>query len=306
MEIKRVEDKELWNNFLKEKEGGFLQSWQWGEFKKRRQEVLRLGAFKGGRLMGVCQLFKEKLPLGSYFYIPYGPVVDETIDSEQLIEAVKEEIEKQVDFLRIEPTEEITVGKKSFSRHQPNRTLIIDLKEEDRLLSEFDKDTRYSIRRANREGVEVKEGTSIESFYKLLNQASKRHGFGIYSKDYYRKLLELDIVKLFEATHEGDVLASAFTVFFGNMATYLHAGSSRKKRKFCGSTLLNFEIMNHAFESGFEKYDFWGIDKKKMPGVTKFKKGFGGKEVVCPDAIDIAFNSKYKMYKKAYQIKSSL
>ena len=306
MEIKRVDDREKWDAFTKEQKASFLQSWQWGGFKSKRQKVLRLGAFKDGRLMGVCQLFEERLPLGSYFYIPYGPVADEGVDGEQFIEAVKEEVKKQVDFLRIEPTEEITVGKKSFSRHQPNRTLIIYLKEEDRLLSEFDKDTRYSVRRARREGVKVGEVEEVDNFYRLLDKNSKRHGFGIYPKKYYEDLLQLGMVKLFEATHQGDVLASAFAVFFGDTVTYLHAGSSRKKRKFCGSTLLNFEIMNHAFESGFKEYDFWGIDKKKMPGVTKFKKGFGGREVNYPIALDVELSPKYEMYKKAHQIKNNL
>ena len=306
MEIKRVENREKWEKFTKEQKASFLQSWQWGEFKKEKQEVFRIGAFVGGDLVGVCQFFEEKLPLGNYFYCPYGPVRTQKLDSKKFLKEIKKHSEKEADFLRIEPLEKLSAGSKSFNRHQPSKTLIIDLKEREKLLAGFDKDTRYSIRRANREGVEVKEGTSIESFYKLLNQASKRHGFGIYSKSYYENLLKLDMVKLFEATHEEDVLASAFAVFFGDTATYLHAGSSRKKRKYCGSSLLNFEIMNFAFEGGFSKYDFWGIDEEEMPGVTKFKKGFGGKEVVCPDAIDIAFNSKYKMYKKAYQIKSSL
>ena len=306
MEIKRVDDKEKWNAFTKKQKASFLQSWQWGELKEKRQRVFRMGALEGNKLIGACQLFEEKLPMGNYLYCPYGPVTTERVSGSKFLEKLKSLFKKKIDFLRVEPIEKISLGKNSFSRHQPDKTLIVNLKKKEDLLASFDKDTRYSVRRAKREKVEVNQETSIDSFYKLLNQASKRHGFGIYPKKYYEDLLQLDMIKLFEATHQGDVLASAFTVFFGNMATYLHAGSSRKKRKFCGSTLLNFEIMNHAFESGFEKYDFWGIDEKEMPGVTKFKKGFGGEELIYPTAIDIPINVKYEVYKKAYKIKTSL
>ena len=306
MEIKRVEDREKWIKFTKKQKASFLQSWQWGEFKKEKQEVFRVGAFVDGELAGVCQFFEEKVPFGSYFYCPYGPVTTQKLDSEEFLKSVQKHSEKETDFLRIEPLEKIEIGSKAFNRHQPSKTLIIDLKEREKLLAGFDKDTKYSIRRANREGVEVEEATSVESFYKLLKKASNRHGFGIYSKSYYEKLLKLDMVKLFEATHEEDVLASAFAVFFGDTATYLHAGSSRKKLKFCGSSLLNFEIMCNGFEGGFSQYDFWGIDEEEMPGVTKFKKGFGGKELVYPEAIDIPLNVKYQTYKKAYALKSKL
>ncbi len=306
MEVKKVKEKQIWNSFLKEKRGSFLQSWQWGDFKEKRQKVLRLGAFKDGRLLGVCQLFEEKLPLGSYFYIPYGPVADKGIDGIRFIEEVRKELKSRADFLRIEPIENITIGKKAFSRHQPDKTLIIDLKKEINLLTEFNKNTRYSIRRARREGVKINKTGEVNNFYRLLNKASKRHGFGIYPKSYYEDLIDLEMVQLFEASHDGDVLASAFIILFGDRVTYLHAGSSEKKRNFCGSTLLNFEIMNFAYESGFKEYDFWGIDKKKMPGVTKFKKGFGGRVVNYPIAIDVELNLKYEMYKKAHQIKSNL
>jgi len=305
MEVEEIKEKKIWNEFLEKHGGGFLQSWQWGKFKSRNQKMHRLGCFSGEAFEGVCQIFEERLPLGKYLYIPYGPVVSKNISSDEFLKEIKNYMRKRADFIRVEPIEKIRLGREAFNRHQPKKTLIIDLKTEDELLEGFDKDTRYSVRRANREGVNFREAEAVDSFYNLLSQASGRHGFGIYSEKYYQDLFDLEITRLFEVRHDGDVLASAFVVFFGDQATYLHAGSSEIKREFCGSTLLNFEIMNKAFKAGFSRYDFWGIDEEKMPGVTKFKKGFGGEEVRYPEARDISFNLKYGMYKKAHQIKSN-
>jgi lipid II:glycine glycyltransferase (peptidoglycan interpeptide bridge formation enzyme) len=62
--------------------------------------------------------------------------------------------------------------------------------------------------------------------------------------------------------------------------------------------LLLWEIALFAKKNGFKELDFWGIDEKKWPSLTSFKKGFGGYEVVYPEGIDIVFqNFWYGIYK---------
>ncbi|MGM0438808.1 MAG: lipid II:glycine glycyltransferase FemX [Patescibacteria group bacterium] len=304
MTIKEVKDSKKWNQFVKKNKGNFLQSWQWGELKKEYQKVYRLGLFEEGDLRAVAQIFEEYLPLGKYLYIPYGPITSEDKYLDKFIAQIKTFTDKRADFVRVEPINDLSDGKDSFSRFQPDKTLILKLKEEEKLLSGFDKDTRYSVRRAKREGVEVKETTNLDAFYRLLKLAAKRHKFNIYRREYFEKLLQLDLAHLLVAKHKKNTLAAAFTIFFGNTATYLHAGSSRKKREMCASSLLNFEIMNKAFDKGFDKYDFWGIDEEKMTGVTKFKKGFGGEPVEYPKARDIPISRKYFAYKLIHKLKS--
>jgi len=51
------------------------------------------------------------------------------------------------------------------------------------------------------------------------------------------------------------------------------------------------------------KYDFWGINQKKWPGVTRFKKGFNGQEVNYPGAYDLVFQPAwYRIYKIAKKV----
>ncbi len=49
---------------------------------------------------------------------------------------------------------------------------------------------------------------------------------------------------------------------------------------------------------GCKIYDFWGIDEKKFPGVTNFKRGFRGEEIEYPLGVDIVFNNIwYQIYR---------
>jgi lipid II:glycine glycyltransferase (peptidoglycan interpeptide bridge formation enzyme) len=62
--------------------------------------------------------------------------------------------------------------------------------------------------------------------------------------------------------------------------------------------LLHWEIIRQAKQLGYHFYDFWGIDEKKWPGLTRFKKGFGGKIIEYPGTFDLVFNKFwYQLYR---------
>ena len=69
--------------------------------------------------------------------------------------------------------------------------------------------------------------------------------------------------------------------------------------------ILHWEIIKYAKENGFNEYDFWGIDEKKWPGVTRFKKGFGGREVEYAGSYDYVFQPFwYKLYNLYRKLKT--
>ena len=55
MEIRKINNKEVWENFLLEcEEKTFLQSWNWGEFQKAMgNKIWRLGVFENDQLISV-------------------------------------------------------------------------------------------------------------------------------------------------------------------------------------------------------------------------------------------------------------
>jgi peptidoglycan pentaglycine glycine transferase (the first glycine) len=154
----------------------------------------------------------------------------------------------------------------------------------------------------------------FEKFWKLMKETVERDGFRLHGKEYYRKMLswkslEKKIlrpqsgtpplikeaegnmeIKLFFAEYGGKVLALAIIVFFGDTATYVHGASSNEMRNIMAPFFLHWEIITEAKKNGFKYYDFYGIDENKWPGVTRFKKGFGGSELNFPGTFDLSFN----------------
>ena len=178
----------------------------------------------------------------------------------------------------------------------------------------------YQIRTSNNEN-------DFEGFWGLMQKTTKRDGFHAYSKEYYKKLLEIPGAELFIALippsaerATPSVVAANIVLFYENTATYLHGASSYEHRNLMAAPLLQWHQILEAKKIGCTEYDFWGINEIKWSGVTRFKRGFcpkackassgpspegcrGGKEVAYPGAYDLVFKPFwYKIYKIAKKI----
>jgi lipid II:glycine glycyltransferase (peptidoglycan interpeptide bridge formation enzyme) len=71
--------------------------------------------------------------------------------------------------------------------------------------------------------------------------------------------------------------------------------------------LLQWTLIQEAKRRGFRYYDFNGIDENKWPGVTRFKRGFGGRVVNFPGTFDLVFSDYwYKAYKFVRSIRRAV
>ena len=167
--------------------------------------------------------------------------------------------------------------------------------------------TRYNIRLAEKKGVEVHVGgeKDFEDFWKLMSQTSDRDAFRVHDREYYQKMLAVDhnFIKLFCARYQGKLLAASIVSFFGDTVTYMHGASSNEHREIMAPYALQWQVIKIAQEAGYKYYDFYGINEKKWPGVTRFKLGFGGREIDYPGTFDVALNWMYRLYKVARWIR---
>ena len=321
MEFKIIEEKNNWDKFLFENRGNFLQSFEWGEFQKKFfPGVKRIEIWDKDKKILSAQIIAKKFfsraPF-AFFYIPYGPTFNLDSLPEQREEAFniflkgvkKMALKEKGLFLRIEPFIPLPKIKNfyfrnSLKRSQPQKTSILGLDEEEKkLLADTNIRTRYNINLARRKGVKITILDSYEHiFYSLLERTRKRQGFTPYSEEYYKKMFEAQGrelgIKMFLAKYQDKAIVAGIFVFFGNRAVSLHAGSDYRYRSLKGMNLLHWRAICYAKKQGYKAYDFWGIDEKKYPGVTKFKKGFRGKEIKYPFGVDIIFDKMgYQIYK---------
>lgn len=279
----------------------FLQSKNWADFQKAL----------GRRVWQIDEILviEHNLPLNKSYL--YSPRCGGNFLSESLLEKIKE-IAKQENaiFFKIEPLRQAQ-GKpfRKSTNIQPTKTLILDItKSEQELLEQMHYKTRYNIKLAEKKGILVKKDKSkFEEFWKLIKQTTKRDKFRPHPKEYYRKMLGIPGVELFAAIYKDKVIAANIVVFYpplliksGGQAIYLHGASAYEHRNLMAPHLLQWEQILEAKKRGCAEYDFWGIDEKKWPGVTRFKKGFGGREIFYPGAYDLVFQPIwYWIYKLA-------
>lgn len=195
---------------------------------------------------------------------------------------------------------------------------ILDLdKDEEALLQGMEKKHRNLVRRAAKDGVEIKKTTdqaAIDRFWELYSETAKRHNFTPYPKKLLQGQLEIfskaDQTLMLEAHYDDQVLASAMIMYYGDGAAYHHGASSSNPayRKVPASYLLQWEAIKEARERGAKQYNFWGVapyslddsgkrvyanPKHPFCGITHFKTGFGGRRYDLVPCHDLVINPKY-------------
>ena len=298
-------DRVAWNRFVDAAGGNLLQSWQWGEFKRRQGwHVLRLVALQGSEPRAALQVLARLVPpVGAFFYAPQGPVLsveDWAVGAAPLVPLLAEARRRghpcgaltlRVDPLTPVPTVDAVLAAHGLRRSpenvQPPATAVVDLdKSEDELLARLEKGARYLVRSAQRKGVVVREGApaDVPALAEMLAETGRRKGFGVRTEAYLAELATMVRAErsgeLLVADCDGETVASMLTGSFGPRSAALYAAGNDAGRKLGAQYLLHWEAMMRAKRQGYRVYDFRGIASEGDPsdhwaGMTFFKQRFG-------------------------------
>lgn len=305
-----------WDKFVTENNGDFLQSWNWGDLQKSEgSAVRRFSVYRNKNHISSFQAYEHKTRLGAYIYIPHGPVftVEQRLSAEEQTEFADflRKIFPDCIFILCEPLNDSDLSNfPVFNNLQPQKTLILDLTKP---IEEIRKRIVYSRRQgmnfSEKNGVQISNSDSPEYFdifTSLIKKTGTRQGFGIFDAGHYRNILKFMPSEVFVAKQENNNLAAAQVIFWENTATYLHAGSDDLNKKLRAPDLLIWKIIEESKNRGFQRFDFWGVDEKLWPGVTSFKKSFGGEEIQYGKARIIINNRLkfliYNLYKKLRKV----
>jgi lipid II:glycine glycyltransferase (peptidoglycan interpeptide bridge formation enzyme) len=325
MKIKKIEKRLDWDKLFNDSGSvSFLQSWEWGEFQTTfHHKIERIKIVENNKTLAIAQIIKQRVKRGDFLYVPHGPlIVGESNHQNQ-----KKALEALLDYLKKIATEE----KYMFIRIAPvidnteeNATLYANLnfkkapifinadehiwllpinKNEETLLKEMRKTTRYLIRRAPKDGVTIEKRTdegAVEDFWPIYEETTKRENFSPFSKNFIKNEFEYfykngKAVFLFGKA-EGKYLASALVVFTESTGFY-HQGASIHT-KLPVPYLLQWEAIKEAKSRGCRFYNFWGVapeddDKHPWKGLSLFKRGFGGHQVSFLPTQDYIISPRY-------------
>jgi len=332
MEIKEINDKNIWENFLAQcQEKTFLQSWNWGEFQKiMGNKIWRLGVYDNQRLLSVVLVVKIEAKRGRFLLIQHGPI------SKKLFEELKKIAKNEkCDFIRVAPLlEKNDENKKSLKdlgfRESPmhasayEATWKLDITpSEEELLKNMRKTTRYLIRQAQKNPeIEIVKSDKIEDaelYQKLNEKVSKYQRFTPFSFDFVKNEFEVfakdNQALLFFGKYKGEIISSALIIFWQGIGFYHQAALDPNYHKIPVAYLLQWEVIKEVKKRGCKLYDFWGyVDPKKEPrhpwaGPTLFKTGFGGKAYQYLKTQDFPMSKKYWftfIFEKIRKIKRGL
>jgi len=318
-------DEPAWQALLgRSPAGDFLHDWAWAEVAAFDGQPQRRFVLEEGEIVGLIAAQERRLPLGrAFWYVPHGPVLDyaDPQAGEWLRAATigLREVGRgsHVIAAKLEPRIEADAPEAAlFARLradprpvQVGQTRVVELTGDEALLASFDKDTRYAVRRSQREGVEVRvltdasDAAPIDALHDLVLETQRRAGFPLPPLERHRiawrALGSAGRASILEARRGGELLASGMLVVEGERSFYLFSGSRREdagEPKHYASYLLQWEMMRRARELGSRLHDLWGIapagagPEHAWHGVGLFKKGFGGREVRWAGTWDVVID----------------
>ena len=303
-----------------------LQSWQWGEFRKRTGvKVERVGFFEKGKLTKAFQVTFHRIPVleKTAGYLPKSFAPDE-----DLLAVLKDLGQRhRAIFIKLEPNISVPAGRTE--RFEPMRRFLLDhgatygkplftkytfkldlTPDEETLFANLNSKTRYNVRLAIKKGVTIVEDTTeqgMETYLEILKETTKRQGFYAHSPDYFRTMWQTlgpsGMLKIFQARYQGQVLVSWIMFVFNGVLYYPYGASRSVHRNVMASNLMMWEMIKFGKSLKLKEFDMWGAlgpePDKKNPwyGFHKFKAGYGGELVEFLGTYDLLVDpTMYRLY----------
>jgi len=198
-------------------------------------------------------------------------------------------------------------------------TFVLDIsKPEEELLKNMHAKTRYNIRVAQKNNVEIVEDNSDEAFkayLHLTHATTERQKFYAHTDKYHKTQWEmLPHVKtdgklsshLLLAKYSGKILAAWIVFVYKDTLYYPYGASSSEHREVMTSNLMMWEAIRFGKGLDLQKFDMWGAlgpypdTKDAWFGFHRFKQGYGGDLIEFVGSYDLVIDPfLYQAYKLA-------
>ncbi|MCX5800982.1 MAG: peptidoglycan bridge formation glycyltransferase FemA/FemB family protein [Candidatus Eisenbacteria bacterium] len=169
-----------------------------------------------------------------------------------------------------------------YSIHDAQTVILALKRSEEDLWQMLGPKRRNMIRRAQKEGVEVRQGLSqdVPGYHELLQRTLGRWGKTPAKLSFFLRLIEelvpVGIASFHVGVWGGKIVAGEIMLHTGSTSLYFSGASSEDGRKHAANDLLQWNCILGAKGRGSATYDFLGIDAERLPGISMFKMGFGG------------------------------
>lgn len=312
-----VEDRSAWESFIAaHAPQSLFAGWEWGEVERKLgHTVYRLGWYDGQRLTAIATAIVVNGKRGRMLHLRHGPVMARWSAGslspvrEDAVELGKRErcCVVRMSPLTLDPAcpgllTDAGMTPAPIHGMDAQRCLVLDLSpSEDAIMAGFRKSTRYDIRKGESSGITVSAGSDarmLPEFLSLYDVTAKRQGFlghdGI--PEEYEVFGQRGDCEIITAYRDGTPVSSAVILYYRDQGIYHHGASVPGGPP--ASPLVQWEAIRRAKGRGLARYNFWGISPSDKPdhpwhGLSLFKRGFGGTEIVYPSSYDLPLTPAY-------------
>lgn len=310
--------------------GDVLHDWEWAAVAELGgTPAQRFVLEERGELVAICAAQVRRTALGrSFWYVPRGPVLDyDHPEAERRFNRILEGLRLAAGrghaiAVRLEPRVELGSQAASLfdlaglrrvpaTLQTPDTRLVTLLPDDEALLATFDKDTRYAIRRAEREGVttmvidDPRDEEAVAELHAIVTETLDRANYKAPGIERYRAiwrgLAGAGRARIIQARHDAALESAALLVVEGDRSIYLYAGSIRERKgetKRFPSYATQWRMMRTAREMGARVHDLWGVAPEQAGpehpwyGYSLFKKGFDGRFVSWAGSWDVVVDPR--------------
>lgn len=162
---------------------------------------------------------------------------------------------------------------------------ILDLsRSEGELSSGLRDSTRRNIKKAVKEGVEVRIDHSlnaVEEFYRLNAMTRKEHGLPPQPARFFKKIhdyiISKDLGMVVLASFKQETIAGAVYFHFDKKAVYKYGASDKKYQHLRANNLVMWEAIKWYSQNGYKSLCL-GLTEPEHHGLLQFKAGWGAVE----------------------------
>jgi lipid II:glycine glycyltransferase (peptidoglycan interpeptide bridge formation enzyme) len=284
------------------------QSPAWRAYQQAIGRETRLyGVLDGGKVLASALVVIDKTTGGfSTWDIPRGPLTAVS-GQRSAVSNEKEALEELFDRIVCDASQDRCLAiflspaiplpairyplSASYRHEQPEATLLVDLtaSEED-ILAKMHQKGRYNIKVADKNGVQARESSDVETYARLAHETAARDGFRAPSRTQFAAFLRHipGSFLLIATSPDGMPIAGLIGAVWKECGIYYYGASSNEHRALMAPYALQWAAMRRCKAAGCLRYDLLGVAPPDAPdnhpwrGITGFKEKFGGKLVTYP------------------------
>jgi FemAB-related protein (PEP-CTERM system-associated) len=250
-----------------------------------KQDVSLVARDPDGRILGVLPLVRLKSRLFGDFLVsmPYfnygGPLAVDGATETRLLEAAVKRCEALgVEHMEIRETQ----TREAWPQRTEKVNMILPLpRDYAELDAGLGTKVRAQTKRAERENVRVQIGgvELLDAFYRVFAINMRDLGTPVYSRAFFRALLECDAfyTRLIVVELDGRPVATAFLASHGDMLEIPWASTLKQANAVSMNMFLYRHVLSHAIDHGYEFFDFGRSSRDSS--TYRFKQQWGAQPV---------------------------